>query len=368
MNRDLKSVKRIVVRGANWVGDAAMAVPALKALRDFFPEAHITLATPLRAAGIFEDASFLDDLLIVDSGAQTAGRRKISSLWRQAREWRKKEFDLALIFPNSLGTAFVAALANVPVRIGYATQHRSALLTHKVQVPAWHGSKHEVFYYLNLVAEIKKFLTGANVCGETEPPHSDIFISDERREKASEFLHAHGRNAARPLVVFCPGATNSRAKRWPEVNFAALGDSLIESASAQIALIGSPDEKEISNRIAAQMKNAPIITTGLTTLAETIAILSVADLLVTNDTGPAHLAALVGLPALVIFGPTNPVTTRPFSTRAEIIRRPPACAPCMLRECPIDHRCMTAITPAEIAARASQIIGHNVFQVVESFS
>jgi heptosyltransferase-2 len=100
------------------------------------------------------------------------------------------------------------------------------------------------------------------------------------------------------------------------------------------------------------MKQKPIVLTGKTTLAQVTAMLGLADLVVTNDTGPAHIAAALGSPTLVIFGPTNPLTTRPFSPLAEVLRQPPECAPCMLRDCPIDHRCMTAITVEEVFARA----------------
>ena len=154
-------------------------------------------------------------------------------------------------------------------------------------------------------------------------------------------------------VALCPGSTNSRAKRWPAERFAALADMLAERAGAEVLLIGAGAELEVSEGVARLMRRRPTLLTGRTELAETAALLSVADLLVTNDTGPAHVAAAVGCPVVVIFGPTNPVTTRPFSTLAEVVRRPPDCAPCMLRDCPIDHRCMNAITAEEVFARAA---------------
>jgi heptosyltransferase-2 len=156
----------------------------------------------------------------------------------------------------------------------------------------------------------------------------------------------------RTLVGLCPGSINSRAKRWPVERFAALGDRLIKELDADVLVIGSPDELDVSVDLRSRMKKAPIVLTGKTDLAQAVALLSVVDLLVTNDTGPAHIGSALNRPTLVIFGPTNPLTTRPLSTGAEILRHPPDCAPCMLRECPIDHRCMTAITPDEVFARA----------------
>lgn len=349
-----KEIERVVVRGANWIGDAAMTVPALRALRRVLPRAQIILATPARAEGIFTDVDFIDELLSIESG-----RSKINSTWRQAREWKAKRFDLAVLLPNSFGVSLIAALAGVRVRVGYATDNRRLLLTHSVRVPTWRGQRHEVFHYLNIIAELERALIGTTEV-EAREPVTDIFVTEMRRAEARKILRAHSWTEARSLVILCPGATNSRAKRWPIENFAALADSLIEGADAQVALIGAPEELEISNAVTARMRHRPLVLTGRTSLAETVAMLSVADLLVTNDTGPAHLAAAVRTPTLVIFGPTDPVTTRPFSASAEIARRPPACAPCMLRDCPIDHRCMTAITPAEVTRRALALIENRV--------
>jgi heptosyltransferase-2 len=126
---------------------------------------------------------------------------------------------------------------------------------------------------------------------------------------------------------------------------------------AEILLIGAREELDVTDEVVTRMRRRPLVLTGRTSLAETAALLSVADLLVTNDTGPAHLAAATSCPSIVIFGPTNPLTTRPFSDLAEVVREPPECAPCMLRDCPIDHRCMTAISPEAIFTRAQAVVG-----------
>ena len=217
--------------------------------------------------------------------------------------------------------------------------------------PAWRGTRHEVFNYLNIISELEKLLFGSSKV-ESHAPVIELKISDTRRREASEMLRASGVPSNRPLVALCPGSTNSRAKRWPAERFAALADKLIEETGASVIIVGSPDEAEVAREVSGLMRNKAIALAGRTTLAQSVAVLSLADLLVTNDTGPAHIAAALERPTLVIFGPTDPVTTRPFSKSAEVIRRPPDCAPCMLRDCPIDHRCMTAITPAEVFERA----------------
>ncbi|MEP6818507.1 MAG: lipopolysaccharide heptosyltransferase II [bacterium] len=345
-----KSIKRIVVRGTNWVGDAVMTIPALRQLRRLFPDAHITLATRAWAEGLFADADFLDDLQVHEGSG-------LRSVVQQVRQWRKGNFDLAILFPNSLETALVASLARVPLRIGYATDGRQRLLTHPLVLPEWRESKHEVFYYLKIVAELEWLITHEQTFLDTRPDGS-LDVSDARKSTARDFLHARGINESSSLVALCPGSINSRAKRWPTERYAALADQLIEELGAQVLLVGSSAETDVALEVSRQMRHKPIVLTGQTDLAELVGILSVVDLLVTNDTGPAHIASALGRPTLVIFGPTNPLTTRPFSSFGEIVRQPPDCAPCMLRDCPIDHRCMTAITPAHVFERAKALLSN----------
>ena len=346
-----EAIKRVVVRGTNWVGDAVLTIPALRELRRLLPRAHITLATRSWAQGLFADADFLDDLLVYDRGA-----RQLGAVIKQTREWRRRRFDAALLFQNAFEAALIARAASVPIRLGYATDGRRSLLTHPLAVPPWRGERHEVFYYLNIIGELERLLDGVSNIQDHEPLFA-LKVSDERRREALELLRAEGANMNDvPLVALCPGSTNSRAKRWPAERYAALADLLIERAGAQVALIGSRDEEEVSREVARQMRQRPIMLTGRTELAGVAALLSLADVLVTNDTGPAHIAAALERPTLVIFGPTVPATTRPYSPLAEIIRRPPDCAPCMLRDCPIDHRCMTAITPEEVYERAVRLL------------
>jgi heptosyltransferase-2 len=345
-----REIERIVVRGTNWVGDAVMTIPALRQLRRLFPKAHITLATRAWAEGLFADADFIDDLQV----HQGSGLR---SVVQQVRQWRKRNFDLAVLLPNSLETALVASLARVPLRVGYATDGRQRLLTQPLALPEWRESKHEVFYYLQIVAELEWLLKQEQTFLDTQPDGS-LDVSDARKTAAREFLHGKGIGEGARLIALCPGSINSRAKRWPAERYAALGDRLVDTLGAKVLLVGSSAEAEVSLEVSRQMRNQPLTLTGQTDLAELVAILSQVDLLITNDTGPAHIASALGRPTLVIFGPTNPLTTRPFSPFGEIVREPPDCAPCMLRDCPIDHRCMTAITPDQMLERARALLSN----------
>ena len=340
-------IKRVVVRGTNWVGDSVMTVPALRALRRVLPDTHITLAIRPGARGIFSEADFIDDVLVYD-------RKGALSVIPQIREWRRRTFDLAVLFQNAFEAALIPFLAGVPVRLGYATESRHALLTHPLALPDWRSSRHEVFYYLYVVTALEQMLFGTSSICEADPDWS-IQVSEKRKVEATELLRAHGVQEGELVVALCPGSINSRAKRWPAEAYASLADRLIET-NRQVLLIGSKDEVDVSQDVTSRMRHSPVVLTGKTSLDQITAVLSAVDLIVTNDTGPAHIGAALGRPTIVIFGPTNPLTTRPFSPVAEILRHPPDCAPCMLRDCPIDHRCMTAITVDEVFDRSHALL------------
>ena len=325
-----------------------MTVPALRQLRQLLPDAHITLAMRSWSRGLFAESDFIDDLLVFD-------QKGMRSALQQASVWKKHSFDLAILFTNSFESAAIAALARVPLRIGYGTQGRGWLLTSAVSLPDWRDSRHEVYYYLNLVTTVAREL---NLPLKETKPQTALRVSTSAGEEARRFLSVNGVVGQKPIVALCPGSINSRAKRWPAESFAVLADRLTKELETNVLLIGSKDELDVSQAVARQMTTEPVLLTGKTDLAQVIAILSEVDLLITNDTGPAHIASALNRPVLVIFGPTNPLTTRPFSESSELIRHPPDCAPCMLRDCPIDHRCMTAITPDEVFERARKLLSN----------
>ncbi|HZH33934.1 MAG TPA: glycosyltransferase family 9 protein, partial [Pyrinomonadaceae bacterium] len=224
------------------------------------------------------------------------------------------------------------------------------LLSSSIKTPDWKNDRHEVFYYLNIVAELEKLLYGKTQVWDSEPDIR-LSVSEARKTEARKILAANGADLSKKIIALCPGSTNSRAKRWEPESYARLADLLNNNLDANVVLIGAPDELEVSQEVLQKSSTQPILLTGKTSLSEAVAVLSLADLLVTNDTGPAHIAPALGIKTIVIFGPTIPATTRPFSDLAEIVRKPPECAPCMLRDCPIDHRCMTAIKPQEVFRR-----------------
>ena len=336
---------KILVRGTNWIGDAVMTIPALRELRRIFSDAEITLHTRGWAKGIFSNAEFIDDILTIDESL---------TIFEQGKILREREFDLAILFTNSFQTALVAKFGKIKKRFGYANEGRSFLLTNSVKKPSWKDERHEVFYYLNLIAEVEKKFFGTETVLQNEPQF-DLEISDERRKNARQILVENNIDLSKKTIALGVGSTNSRAKRWSAENYAELNDKLQNVIGANVILVGAENELDVSNEVFAKSKLKPMILTGKTSLAEAVGILSEIDLLVSNDMGLAHVASAVNTKTLVIFGPTNPKTTRPWN--AEVIRRKDVeCSPCMLRDCPIDHRCMTRISADEVFEKAKNLL------------
>jgi heptosyltransferase-2 len=328
---------KIVVRGANWIGDAVMTIPALRLLRSSFPDASITLHTRPWAEGVFRDSDFIYDIIPIRS----------TGIFAQARELRSHGFDQAILFPNSFESALVARLARIPKRLGYSTQHRGLLLTDRIEVPDWKSREHESLYYLHLIEQL---------AGPGEAMDSRLPVSSERRDSAKEVLLGAGISKGKLLVGFGAGSTNSRAKRWPAENFATLADLMVGDVGCDIVLLGAADEADVSASVKAAAKATLIDLTRKTDLGTATAILRQLDLFISNDMGLAHIAAATGTPTIVIFGPTNEVTTRPLGAQVAIIREPVECSPCMLRDCPIDHRCMTRISAERVFETAVKML------------
>jgi heptosyltransferase-2 len=333
---------KILVRGTNWIGDAVMTLPAIAKLRGLFPDAHITLLTRTWAKGILDQAGLFDEIITPDS------------LLDQIRAIRKGSFDLAVVFPNSFSSALAVRLGGAKRSFGYAAERRSILLTDPVAIPVWKDSRHEVHYYLELISAVEKSFFGkATDAQELEPR---LLLSEIQRRDALDSLRQNGFDPMLKTIAIAAGSTNSRAKRWLPESFAALADRLKSELNANVVLLGSEDDREISQIVSHLATHKPIDMTGKTDIVGAAAILGVVDMLVSNDMGLAHLAPAVGTNTLVIFGPTNSLTTRPMSSKASIISAEVECAPCMLRDCPIDHRCMTRVSVEDVFGRVVKVL------------
>ncbi len=336
---------KILVRGTNWIGDAVMSVPALRELRRIFPDDSITLHTRTWADGLFCDADFLDEIVTYDPA-----KWRIRDVLDNSQFLKRDDYDMAVVFPNSFESAMTSYLSRIPRRIGYNKDLRGLLLTDPVAVPEWKSRRHEVFYYLNLVSEIEKRVLGRDTVGQFAPDIS-LDVSSERRRAAAEMIAEAAAGAAGPVIALGVGSTNSRAKRWPAESYAQLAAKLRSDLDAAIIVVGSADDGEVAGRVASMAGVKITDLSGRTTIPEAVALLAEVDILVSNDMGLAHIAPAVGTRTVVIFGPTDPTTTRPYSDNADILKYDVECSPCMLRDCPIDHRCMTNVSVTYVAER-----------------
>ena len=333
-------LKKILLRGPNWVGDSVLAIPAMKAVRARFPEAEITLLVRPWVAGIFRTAPFIDHLW---SEPRPAG---ISEWMRIINSIRKSRFDLALLFPNSFESAVMIFLGGVPQRIGYATDGRRWLLTNSLKPAS--GKHHQVHYYLALAGALS---------AEVTHPSISIEANAEEKAQAERLLASEGVSPGRRYLVLNPGAAYGSAKRWNEEGFADAGDTLATELDLDVAIVGSEKERSIGESIQKRMRSRVAVLSGRTSMETLIGVISGSSLVLTNDSGPMHVAAALGIPTVAIFGSTDDVVTGPWGPRARVVREPVECSPCMLRECPIDHRCMTRVS-AEAVCRAAREVLH----------
>jgi heptosyltransferase II len=352
MRQERDKIERILVRGTNWIGDAVMSTPALQRLRSSFPQAYITLLASGRTTALFEDSPLCDE--VIEYRRREEG---LSAFIKTVNSIRARGFDLAVLFQNAFEAALVSLLGGARLRIGFAEQGRGFLLTHRLRHGPEHRNRHQVHDYLDIVAECERICLGSDH-KENDSKVPSLNASARQKEAAAALLECFGiETGSRSLVAINAGATNSRAKCWPAERFAALADRLAKEMNAQIVLIGAPSELEYADNIISLMEtNGVADLTGKTSLIELIGLLDRCDLVVSNDTGPAHIAAALGRPTITIFGPTNEFETAPPASevlRAEGIE----CARCMLRDCPIDHRCMTRISADSVFECARKNIG-----------
>jgi len=335
---------KILIRATNWVGDAIMALPALRAVRKRFPEAEIAIVGRPYVADIYRDQEICNQLIPYDPKDLHAG---FSGRERLAAELRAQKFDVALLLQNAFDAAWLAWRANIPERIGYARDVRSFLLTKAVPLPR-HGETpmHEKFYYLELLRR----------AGWLDSVQDETFIGlsvpEEKRRSADELLCKFGVRQGALRIAIGAGASYGSAKCWPPPRFAEVANRLQSEADADVILFGIAAEATVSTAISGELRRPPINLTGKTAIADLPALLSQCHLFIGNDSGAMHVAAAVGLPIVAVFGPTDPNGTAPVTTRCSIVQQKPYCSPCFLRCCPTDHRCMTAITVGMVAAAA----------------
>ncbi len=305
----------LLVRSPNWLGDAVMALPAVRNLKELVDEEPLVVAAPNKLAALWRKCPFVDNVIALD---------KPKNLKACVAQLREGKFQSAVLLPNSLRVATEAWMAGIPQRVGYARSGRSMLLTHSVPVPLRNPARlHQRYYYLDLISDL----------GGSDDPSLPRLLKDPTTVAGSRGL----------VLAFCPGAEYGPAKRWPVENFAAVARHFIITRKAKILLLGAPVDVPVADEF---MRHVPEADNrvGQTSLAEFMAALVTARLVICNDSGAMHLASALGVPTMTVFGSTEPALTGPMGARIRVLRHHVPCSPCFLRDCPIDFSCMKGIS------------------------
>jgi heptosyltransferase II len=335
---------KILIRATNWIGDAIMALPALQAVRQQFPDAKIAILARPHVADLYRGQNISDDLMAYDPKGSHAG---LGGRERLAQELRAQNFDAALLLQNSFDAAWLVWRAGIPQRIGYARDGRSLLLTKRIPVPKLGEiPPHEQFYYLELLRRV------GWINSLPQESCAKLDVSQQHARRAEELLISAGARKNVVRIAIGAGASYGSAKCWPPDRFADFVNRFRLHTDADVILFGTAAEQQVSDAIAAGINGPSISLIGKTTTADLPALLSRCQLFVGNDSGAMHVAAAVGLPVVAIFGPTDPYGTAPITRRCTIVQEKPHCSPCFLRRCPIDHRCMTRVEPEAVDAAA----------------
>ncbi len=331
---------RILIRATNWLGDAVMSLPALRALKQRYPAAHIAVLARPWVADLYRREPFAGEIL-TEGATWRAHVRTIGEL-------RARRFDTAVLLPNSFATALTVWAARVPRRIGYNRDGRGALLTDAVSLPPKSSPpKHETLYYLELL------LRAGVIDAMPEPRPVVLHAASDARRAGERLLERMGVDT--PALGVSPGAQNSRAKQWPPERFVEAAAAVASLRGWTVVLFGSAEERPLCIGMASELRRRAVrvlSVAGETTLAQFIELAAACRVFLTNDSGAMHVASALAVPTVAIFGPTEWTATAPSGPVARIVRQPVDCAPCMLRDCPTDHRCMLKI-PAEAVAQAA---------------
>ncbi len=331
------SPKKILIRSTNWIGDGIMTTPAVRTIRENFPEAEITLLALPWVADVFAASPFVDKIFLYEKKGKHSG---IKGRLKLVKDLKEQHFDLTILLQNAFEAALITALARIPNRAGYTTDGRGLLLTHGVKLPIDRKKIHQVHYYQGLLQDL-----GLN------PSPTELFLQlpEEARTSSRKYVAPHEDDL---LIGINPGAAYGPAKRWPANKFAELAMIIHKNLpdNTRILIFGTNADRDTANIISEAAPQKVMDFTGRTSLAEAMTLIEMCNVFVTNDSGLMHVGAALKTPTIAIFGSTNSVTTGPYSDNNVIIQKDMPCSPCMKTHCKTDFSCMEDISSDEVYA------------------
>jgi heptosyltransferase II len=349
---DISAARKILIRGTNWVGDAVISVPAMREIRRLAPQAHISLLVRPWVREIYSAVDFIDEILEYDKEGIHHGWRGFGKL---VADLKNRRFDMAILLQNAFEAALLAWCARIPERVGYARDGRGFLLTGACRIDPGVRRVHQAYYYIDILSRMG-WLEERLWERKDYPLSIRVSVRREDTEAAEEMLRASGIGEQETVLGVNPGAFYGPAKRWFPDRYAAVADNLQDEFGVRTIIFGSPGDLPVAKEVAANMKKPPVLLTGRTSLGQLMALIRRCRLLITNDSGPMHLAAALDVPQLAIFGSTSEVATGPLSREAVVIKQQVDCNPCFLRECPTDFRCMKGIPAERVLEEARKIL------------
>jgi heptosyltransferase-2 len=346
----MKDIKKILIRCPNWIGDVILSIPAISAVREAFPSAHISTLIKSDLSQLLEGNPDINEIISFEPDLMS-----VTEKLKFYRGLKEKNFDLAILLTNSFESALSAYLAGIKERIGYKKDMRGIFLTEKIPMPPRkYPRMHQSDFYLTLVDSIPEVRSQKL---EARSKKVSFYITEDIQNSVDKFWEEKGLSEKSPVIGMNIGASYGSAKRWFPERFAELSDRIYSELKGEVILFGGSGDMSIEAEIKGGMKNKALSMVGKTTLKSLAAMIKRCHLFVTNDSGPMHIAAAVGTPIVAIFGSTDPSETSPLSDRYKIVRKPVDCSPCWKRECPTDHRCMELIKVSDVMDAVKEMTG-----------
>ncbi|GJM23019.1 MAG: ADP-heptose--LPS heptosyltransferase [Planctomycetota bacterium] len=338
-----RDAERLFVRLPNWVGDVVMATGVLRRLREAAPNAEIVLEGRGFLRGLLAGLDSFDDFLAEPKRGFTAARA-------HAKLLRARGFDMAVLLPDSARVAFAPWLAGIPVRVGYARDVARKLLVSRPLPPPRVGRARLA------IPMPKRYMAILNAVGiEGDAAPAELHVDPAADTALLKRLAAHGLADARLLVVN-PGASFGASKLYPPAQMAAACAQLAARTDLRVVMAPGPGEEGIAQQVAAELPDALVLQDPVTSLAELVALTARAALVISNDTGPRHMAVALGRPVVTLMGPTDRRHTDYQLDDQRVLLEPVDCAPCHLKDCPIDHRCMTRLAPERVVDAGLELL------------
>jgi heptosyltransferase-2 len=345
MTKTINNLKpgKILIRSTNWIGDAIMTTPAVRTIRDNFPNAHISVLVHPWVADVFSASPHVDEIINYHKRSTHKGLSGMRALGRQLAE---QKFDMAILLQNAFEAALLARLAHIPVRAGYSRDCRGLLLTHSVKIRKEIRKIHQVHYYQGLLKEL------GLKCGSDE---LFLAVSGNDKEWVNDLISQKD-NPDGSIIGLNPGAAYGPAKRWPAEKYGELAAKLVKELGVTVVVFGTDADTEAAKIIKNRAGKDIINLCGKTTLSQAMAMIDACDCFVTNDSGLMHVGAALNTPLVAIFGSTNHVTTGPFSKNSIVLRKELPCSPCLKTHCKTDFKCMLTIEADEVFDKVSELL------------